>query len=682
MRHRSRASRPGRRSLLALMLWALGGWGCGSEPAQEEPTLRRTTFYPLSAWRDTTLRERSAQPPKTAWIQTPTDRLPAFYSFNDFDLEVPLEEPIGGLVRGFYGFTTGPRAPDSRAPDARAPDAQAPDARAPDARAPDARAPDARAPEKPARARFRILLRSPTGNREEVVHEAEFTGRSEYAFEEFSAPLPDVWQGAAFLRFEVRYLTPRRLRAAWLDPVVERLEPRSAPPEGAPNLLLITSDTTRQDILGVYGGPAETPRLEALAQDGVRFDNALSVAFGTTPSHTSLFTSSHPADHGVYDNATIVGEGLETLAEVLRAAGYTTAAFVSATPLINQLGIAQGFDHYDDLFLLDDASHLGRTARQQRRADLTIDRCLRWLDQQPPRPFFLWLHLFDPHQPYLKPPHEDGDPAEAVDDIEARFRAPNGNARAVYLDDTFDTDAQRQELARRARERYLGEIAFLDRQLGRLFDDLRGRGLYDGSVIAFLADHGETLDEHERVLAFRHQGLHGSVARIPLLLKLPEGRLAGTRKEFLLGNLDLAPTLVDLLGLEVPGQWTGRSFLRLLEQEAEATFRPHLVLEGSHQQEISVRTPGSMYREVLPEFHQHREVSAYLGYDPDHPVEFYDLEVDRKEQKDLAAAAPPELERLRSLGREFLSRRERANAETLESEEHRRGLEALGYVNN
>ena len=217
---------------------------------------------------------------------------------------------------------------------------------------------------------------------------------------------------------------------------------RSAPGGRARNVLLITSDTTRRDQLSVYGGPVATPHLEALGKEGVLFHQAFSVAFGTTPSHTSLFTSSHPSAHGVYDNRSIVGSEQVTLAEVLRDAGYATAAFVSARPVARAVGLAQGFDVYDDVLVRDESSGLGPLARGQRRADVTIDRFLDWFGEGPPEPFFVWLHVFDAHQPYSPPIGSDPlPPGHSPHELERFFRDGKGDPRSfrfTWLDEEPD----------------------------------------------------------------------------------------------------------------------------------------------------------------------------------------------------------------------------------------------------
>jgi arylsulfatase A-like enzyme len=559
-------------------------------------------------------------------LHTVEGRIPAFWGRDDFDVEVLLEAPVRGVIRGAIGF-----------------------------------AGEERQRLQTTRALFRILLRSPSGKREVTVLETEVESKNGLDFESFSAPLPDAWEGPARLRLEVRYQGKRRLRAAWINPVVEREELRREAPLWAPNLLLITSDTTRQDTLEVYGGAAVTPHLMALAHDGIIFRNAFSVAFGTAPSHTSLFSSSHPAEHGVYNNASIAASGLTTLAEKLREAGYSTAAFVGAKPVGHRLGLAQGFDLYDDIFIDNPGSWKKvYRARHERRAPETTAQFFKWLDETTEEgPFFVWLHFFDPHAPYDSP---------------TDTTASTGAGASASRSDERTQDEFKEGS-------YRDEITFVDSSIGDILERLRGESLYDNTLIAFVADHGENLAERGSAMAFGHGGLYAGVARIPLILKLPSSLFAGSEQDFLLGNLDLAPTLVDLMGLGAPIEWSGKSFARLLGEGPGTKFRPHLILEGAHRHEISVRTPKQMYRELLPDHEQNEQLAQILGYSPEQSTQLFDLETDREELFDLASSSPLVVEELRSLARQFLAEHERKEAQILDSPAHLKALEALGYVN-
>lgn len=278
--------------------------------------------------------------------------------------------------------------------------------------------------------------------------------------------------------------------------------------EARPSVLLVTVDTLRADAVSAWGRETgTTPRMDALAGTGLRFDAATTVTPLTLPAHASLLTGWRPARIGLTVNGVAQpGLPVPTLAQRLSQAGYATAAFVSATVLDRRYGLSAGFAHYDD----DLAVPGGPADPFERRADATIDRALAWTGWTK-QPFFAWVHLYDPHAPYAAPGG-----AEGID-------------RAAYLD----------------------EVRYTDRQLGRLLDEVAARAR--GPVLVVLtSDHGEGLGEHG-------EETHGlllneSTLHVPLLmswLKAPGGDwpAAGQRRADSVSLLDVTPTLLELLGL-------------------------------------------------------------------------------------------------------------------------------------
>lgn len=246
--------------------------------------------------------------------------------------------------------------------------------------------------------------------------------------------------------------------------------PDAAPPKPErPSILLVTLDTVRADHLGFESGSAATPALDALAARALRFEHAYTAAPTTLPAHTSLFTGLYPAEHGVHENARTVPAEAELLAAKLAAAGYDSAAVVSGFPLSRRFGIARGFATYIDDFP-------GSAA--ERRADATTDRALAILAEPRPRPLFLWVHYFDAHEPYAPPEpwasRYPGDP-------------------------------------------YLGEIAFLDHELGRLLAVFEEAG---GAHRIVVGDHGEGLGDHGEAL--HGNLLYQETMRVPLLVAAPD----------------------------------------------------------------------------------------------------------------------------------------------------------------
>lgn len=277
-----------------------------------------------------------------------------------------------------------------------------------------------------------------------------------------------------------------------------------------PNVLLITIDTLRADRLGSYGyGVARTPVLDRVAAEGVRCSDAIAAAPITAPSHSSILTGLWPPAHGVRDNGTYsLPLEATTLAERLRDHGWATHAVVSAIVLDRRYRLDQGFEQYDDDLWPEDEPKLFMI--RDRPARKTTDRFLAWLDGRPEsdnRPFFAWLHYFDPHQPYEAEPHD----------------------RAL------------------AATPYDAEIAGVDRAIGRILDRLRETGQLDDTLLVVTADHGESLGEHgEKTHAIF---VYDATVRVPLLLRYPRQLPAGRVYEGPVRGVDIVPTVLGALGL-------------------------------------------------------------------------------------------------------------------------------------
>jgi len=457
---------------------------------------------------------------------------------------------------------------------------------------------------------------------------------------------------------------------AWIEATLTRTLPRTSPPiEPARSIVLITADTLRQDEIGPYGGLTRTPALDRLAGSGATFLDAHSVAFGTAPSHASLMTSSPASEHGVYDNASVLGDANDTLAEVLAAAGYATVAFVSSTTVSRALGFDQGFDYYGDVFALDPGAGC-RASYHERPGELTVTRFLDWLSGRQGERFFAWIHLYDAHQPYLPPPgwvepYLPVGPAASL-----RFAYPRAaDGSPVYLDArAIPAGVSLAALGARAHAEYRGEIAYLDAQVGRVLDALARSGNAD-AVVAFVADHGENFLEHGPALAFGHQGLHAEVTRLPLLLAAP-GRIgAGERRAGLATNLDLAPTLLELAGVPAPPGWRGHSLLRAAAHEA-------IVLEGAAREEIGVRTVRWLLTVEGPAAGDAATNPAWT--EPGSHVELYDLAADPGETRNVYRAGHPAAAALAALVGPF--RPAPPPAAGVGSESHAEALRVLGYL--
>ena len=302
-------------------------------------------------------------------------------------------------------------------------------------------------------------------------------------------------------------------------------------PSGVPavplNILLVTLDTTRADHLGSYGWKrARTGEMDRLASEGVRFDKAFSPVPITLPAHTSLLTGLYPFATGVRNNGNFyLSDKVETIATVLRARGYRTAAFLSSFVLDRRYGLGRGFETYDDRMDAQSEGGGAPDVEVERRGDKTAAALDAWLTsyaQQKSAPFFAWLHLYDPHAPYAAPPP----------------------FREEFADAPYD-----------------GEIAFCDAIVGQLVERLGELGLVDRTLVAITGDHGEGLGDHgESAHGFF---IYNSTLHVPLIFKLPA---AGARRQITqaVSTVDVLPTILDELQIAVPKAVQGHTLAAAL----------------------------------------------------------------------------------------------------------------------
>ena len=396
------------------------------------------------------------------------------------------------------------------------------------------------------------------------------------------------------------------------------------------NVIVITLDTTRADRLPSYGcQDVVTPTLDAFAARGVRFEKCYAQTPLTLPSHTTLMTGTLPLFHGIRDNGGFfVPEKLKTMAELFKDKGYETGAFIAAYVLDSKWGLNQGFDTYFDKF---DLSKFKRVSlgTVQRPANEILDQALPWLEERKAKRFFAWLHLYDPHTPYEPPPPYD----------------------RLY-----------------ANRPYLGEIAFADSEIGRLWGWLQSNGLLEKTFIVFAGDHGESLGEHEE----QSHGffVYQAAIHVPLIVVTPFAKLQGVVSPEVTTLADVLPTVCDMAGLPVPAEVQGKSLL-------PAFF-------GRRRKE----TPLAYSETYYPRFHygwsdlksvqdgRHKLILA--------PVpELYDVVADPREEKNLVYLEKKVYENLNAEAEVFISRASRNAYEVDVSkvdEETREKLSALGYV--
>jgi len=518
---------------------------------------------------------------------------------------------------------------------------------------------------------------------------------------------------------------PRTLR--WVGLVCLAVVAGCAEPNDPPkHLVLIVVDTLRADVLGCYGGDAQTPNIDRLAAEGVRFEQARSHIPITGPSHLSLFTSLPPNQHGVHNNAQVVPDEAEPLAEILRESEFRTTGVVSLGVLESKFGFSRGFDHFDD-------RNLGRFWRDAAEVNEVV---LPLVDAETRGRQFLWAHYSDPHSPYTAPDADlpvaelflgdafvdrvrldgrrfsipvDLPPGETVlefrpgrDDkshrvILRRFRVRGGDAQieargddpgskrstktVIYgrtpmgvvlvnpgndvITGEFEANIEFTPEWRALPRFYRAEVEFVDRQIGRLIDKLQSTGIWQDSLVVFVADHGEGLGLSGR---FAHVGhLYEDTLRVPLILVAP-GRLApGTVVSSSVRLIDVLPTMLEVLGLTLPQGIMGESLLPLIN--GSGPDRPMVAMTYGPQAKLDRRAL------VADGF-------KYIWTIEGDGRELFDLTDDPDELVNLVEKDPARANAMHErLLRELAETEGNGVAEPAElSQEEIEGLEALGYV--
>jgi arylsulfatase A-like enzyme len=427
-------------------------------------------------------------------------------------------------------------------------------------------------------------------------------------------------------------------------------------------LLLLTSDTLRADRLGAYGNPyGLTPNLDGLIAESQVFEFAYATAGHTLPSLSALMTGRYPEKIGMRANVLRLPAQSQTLAAALNLYGWRTGAVVSNFVVRRASGLDQGFEEYDDEFPQEEMNR----DTPERIASGTTDAALAMLDRlgtNPQAGIFIWVHYQDPHGPYTPPA------GKHQLTLDSELEAPDAT-RELPVTSGFGIASipRYQVLADHRtpayyRAAYNGEVSFLDDQVGRLLAGIRERGLYDGAVIAFSADHGEGMGEDD--YWFSHgEYLTDPVLRVPLALRVPNQ--PPTRRFDPASLVDLMPTLLHAVGLDLPTEGSGRD---LLAPGAATSETPPIYMAGLHGSSVpryGVVAEGHKYLVTIRR--SGREESLHRLGD---------------EGRDLKEQDPATLDRLR--GELMRIRKTFRGAATAErqalDEEERERLRQLGYV--
>lgn len=421
-----------------------------------------------------------------------------------------------------------------------------------------------------------------------------------------------------------------------------------------PNILFITFDTTRVDQLSPYGSrELETPNIQKLADEGVLFENVYAQAPQTLPNHASIFTGLYTITHNVVSNGQKLDERALTLAEVLKRYNYNTGAIVSAAPLMKVFNLDQGFDHYDDDFSAPDLLHglkgLLRffsankiNMQSDRKGHETARLAVRWIKSasKKGKPFFLWVHFFDPHKPY---------------DYRPDFERPE------LIEDPVDLVQQDG-----TRAAYASEIQFADHNMGKILTALETLGIADKTLTVFTADHGESLGEHEYLGHRQH--VYENIIRVPLIIRWPQFLPIARRIAVPAMSIDIMPTLLSLLEVpHLPDSFQGRDMLAVRQQKPRKIY----------SLAVKLFTKAPIRRTMIYGDYK------FIEFDQPERNALYDIRTDPLEQRNLIQDIP--LEALQVQWQEDIQQWWDNNSNSLVSDfkmtsEQLERLKSLGYV--
>jgi arylsulfatase A-like enzyme len=506
------------------------------------------------------------------------------------------------------------------------------------------------------------------GGSPRTLWEGELDGRTreeDRGWREVAVPIPGDLEAPIRLRWECEaaFEAPGEVPLFVAHPAV-------VPPVADParrNVLLVSLDTLRADHVGAHGYPgALSPVLDRFARESTAFRQAKSQAAKTLPSHMTIFTSLYPGVHGAIDETDRLADGWPTLAGALGDAGYHTAAFTEDAFVSGVFGFTAGFDRYHD-----GTYHLLEGSEEARGGDVrtTVARAVRFLERSGDRPFFLFVHTYQPHTPYCPE-------APFAEMFREGYEGPVPPcAPESFLRNMQATrDRFTDEDVKRVRSLYAGEVRFTDSVLGELLGALDRLGLADRTLVVITSDHGEDFEDH-RALGRHGHTLYEELLHVPLLVRAPGLAGPGGIVDEPVGLIDLGPTLLDLLDLDAPETFQGHSFAGRIDGRATlgmpVTPRPAIAENRSLYRRVSVQDgPWKYIRNVgwnpekAPSPERLDEASRAV-YGSDVAEELYRLDVDPGEKRnriseggDAAAAVAG----LRSVADRFLRLCEKARS--------------------
>ncbi|MCI0667571.1 MAG: sulfatase-like hydrolase/transferase, partial [Methylococcaceae bacterium] len=454
---------------------------------------------------------------------------------------------------------------------------------------------------------------------------------------------------------------------------------------------ILSVDTLRADHVSAYANSrVDTPNLARFSKRAMVFENAVSPIPVTNPSHTSMLTGLYPGNHDIQRNRAIeIDPTVKVLPELLAKVGYVSAGFVSAAPLSDRHSkLSEKFGLYDDdifgnpkvpdmveqdplfRFLAADPPE-----RFRRPAEETVTAVIDWLRSNKSTNFSLFVHLFDPHGPYQPPPPYDrlaGPMPDGARDIKNFYQLSPSERLAVTSD---------SETVEYLKKLYAAEVAYVDSQIGRLLGELERLRLLNSTVIVFTSDHGESLTEHNYF--FDHSGdLYQPSLHVPLMIRFPDGTGAGQRFRSPVSLIDIMPTVLEYLNIEVPAKLDGSSLLGRVRRHQDAVSNQFIISSvfdgGSFEfkRMLSLRSPRHKYIYIAPYWVDFVLVPAR--------EELYDLVTDPREQHNIIAERPDTAQKLREVADRYWVDWDGLLKEDVDvgSRSHdSSALKALGYIN-
>jgi len=482
-----------------------------------------------------------------------------------------------------------------------------------------------------------------------------------FTFQLFTIDLPDTQEELTIV-FETK--GDRSNHSFWVNPLYFRKQ------DEEPNVILISIDTLRADHIGCYGYPRETsPHIDALASDGVTFLNTYASSPWTLPSHISLLTSLHGANHQVMYEDDTMDPSILTLADVLRSNQFYCAALTGGGFVSAKYGFSKGFNSYSDeggVLRQDSAEHLYHAA-------------MRWLEREKDKGFFLFLHTFQPHSPYACPyPYK----SMFLED-DSRWRHLDLMSFLGGMPGIF------KELSEKDRQNiiglYDGEIRYTDEQfIGPLIAALKDLGLYDRTMIIFTSDHGEEFFEH-RGWGHGHS-LYDESLKVPLIIKFPESRFKGKKIHEIISLVDVFPTVLEQIGIDRSDlALDGRSLFPLItgKEEGNRIFLADVaahVLASRIPQRIAMNR--GKEKLILSKKFGPDDLQFFVYPPPAlSAVELYDLAEDPEERQNVADErshlANQIIQRIDEI---YKSARKKKTIKLDMDQELKRQLRALGYI--